>query len=104
MTTKKKKSICIDYSQTVDKNTHLDAYTLPKIRENMQQVSLYKWFSTLNLRSAYHQLPLLQEEQKHTAFEANVRLYQFKRVPFRLKNAVPCFQRVVNQIFSKINR
>ena len=48
-------------------------------------------------------MPLLQEERKYTAFEANGGLYQFKRVPFGLKNAVPCFQRVVNQIISKFN-
>ena len=98
-----KKRMCIDYSQTVNKHTHLDAYPLPIIREIIQQVSQYKWFSTLDLRSAYHQKPLLQEERKYTAFEANGRLYQFNRVPFELKNAVPCFQRVVNQIISKFN-
>ena len=69
----------------------------------MQQVSQYKWFSILDLRSAYHQVPLLKQERKYTAFEANGRLYQFKRVPFGLENADLSFQRVVNQIISKIN-
>ena len=41
---------------------------------------------------------LLPEEQKYTAFEAGGHLFEFKRVPFGLKNAVPCFQRVINQI------
>ena len=46
---------------------------------------------------------LRPDEQKYTAFEAGGQLYQFKRVPFGLKNAVPCFQRVINQIISKYN-
>ena len=46
---------------------------------------------------------MLTEERKFTAFEANGQLYQFKRVPFGLKNAVLCFQRVVNQIISKFD-
>ena len=45
----------------------------------------------------------LPDERKFTAFEANGQLYQFKRVPCGLKNAVPCFQRVVNQIISKFD-
>ena len=32
--------------------------------------------------------------------EMSSQQYQFKRIPFGLKNAVPCFQRVVNQIIS----
>ena len=98
-----KNCMCIDYSQTVNKQTHLDAYPLPNIRDIIQQVSQYQWFSILDLRSAYHEVPLLPEERKYTAFEAKGRLYQFKRVPFGLKNAVPCFQHVVNQIISKFN-
>ena len=35
---------------------------------------------------------LLPEKRKFTAFEGNGQLYLFKRVPFGLKNAVPCFQ------------
>ena len=46
---------------------------------------------------------LLPEEQKYTAFEAGGPLYKFKRVSFALKNAVPCFQKVINQIILKYN-
>jgi len=63
-------------------------------------VTKYKWYSSLDLRSACHQVPLLPEERKYTAFEANGQLYQFKRILFGLKNAVPCFQRVINDIIA----
>ena len=48
----------------------------------------------------YHQVSLIPEERIYSGFEAVGQLYQFKRIPFGLKNAVPCFQRVVNQIIS----
>ena len=96
-----KKRMCIDYSETINKYTYLDAYPLPNVPNIINEVSQYKWFSTLDLRSAYYQVLLLPEEKKYTAFEADGRLYQFKRVPFGLKNAVPCFQRIVNEIISK---
>ena len=63
--------------------------------------SQYKWFSILDLRSACHQVSLLPEEKKYTAFEADGCLYQFKRIPFGLKNAASCFQRIVNEIISE---
>ena len=96
-----KKQMCIDYSETINKYMYLDAYPLPNVQNIINEVSQYKWFPTLDLRSAYHQVLLLPEEKKYTAFEADGRLYQFKRVPFGLKNAVPCFQRIVNEIISK---
>ena len=67
----------------------------------VNNVAQYKWFSSLDLRSAYHQVPILPEERHYTAFEAKEQLYQFKRIPFGLKNAVPCFQRVFNDIIDK---
>jgi len=82
-----KKRLCVDYSQTVNKFTHLDAYPLPRINDTIRQVSQYKWFSTLDLRSAYHQVELLPEERRYTAFEANGQLYQYKRMPFGLKRS-----------------
>ena len=90
--------MCVDYSQTVNKFTFLDAYALPNMQIVISNVTQYKWYSSLDLPSAYHQMPLLPEERKYTAFEANGQLYQFKRIPFGLKNAVPCFQRVINDI------
>ena len=50
-------------------------------------------FSTIDLRSAYHQVPLRQEEKPYTTFKASVGLYQFPRVPFGVTNGVTCFQR-----------
>ena len=43
---------------------------------------------SIDLKSAYHQIPLLVENKIYTAFEANGKLYQFTRICFGLKNAV----------------
>jgi len=96
----RKKRLCVDYSQTVNKFTHLDAYPLPSMQNSVSNVANYKWYSSLDLRSAYHQGPLLLEERKFSAFEANGRLYHFKRISFGLKNSVACFQRVIDDIIA----
>ena len=97
------KRLCIDYSQTINKLTLLDAYLLPRVHTVANSVAQYKWFSSVDLKSVFHQVPILPEERLFTTFKASGQLYQFKRVPSGLRNAVPCFQRVVNEIISKYN-
>ena len=48
------------------------------------------------MRSAYHQIPLKEKERIYTSFEACERLYQYKRLPFGVKNGVSAFQRVID--------
>ena len=93
-----KRRMVIDYSQTVNKYTLLDAYPLPRMRDVVQNVARYKVYSTLDLTSAYHQVELPPQNKLYTAFEADGALWQWKRIPFGLTNAVPCFQRIIDDI------
>jgi transposase InsO family protein len=95
-----RKRLVIDYSQTVNRYTQHDAYPLPLIEDLVHQVSQYKLFSVLDLKSAYHQIPLKEKEKFLTAFEANGQLYQFTRMPFGLTNAVAAFQRIMNSLIN----
>ena len=82
----------IDYSQTINRFTQLDAFPLPHISDMINDIAQYRVFSTIDLQSAYHQVPLRKEERPYTAFEASYGLYQFTRVPFGVTNGVACFQ------------
>ena len=81
----------IDYSLTINKFTNLDAYPLPKISKMTNQIAQYRVFSTIDLKSAYHQVPLREEDKKFTAFEANGCLNQFRKMPFGVTNGVATF-------------
>ena len=96
-----KKRLVIDYSQTVNRFTQLDAYPLPNIEKLVGDVARYKVFSTLDLRSAYHQIPIREDEKQYTAFEADGKLFQFTRIPFGVTNGVAAFQRVMDSIVSE---
>ena len=61
----------IDYSQTINKYTQIDAYPLPKSDEMVNKIAQYKAFSTIDLRSAYYQIPLSEKDKISTAFEAD---------------------------------
>lgn len=98
---RQRKRMVIDYSQTVNKFTLLDAYPLPNIDDLIRKVAAHKIFSTIDLRSAYHQVPILEEEKLFTAFEAAGKLYQFTRIPFGVTNGVACFQRVIDKVIAQ---
>ena len=99
----RKKRLAIDYSQTINRFTLLDAYPLPKINDLVNDIAQYRVLSTIDLRSAYHQVPLKEEDKQYTAFEARNNLYQFTRLPFGVTNGVACLQREMMKFVEQNN-
>ena len=93
-----KKRLCVDYSQTINQYTELDAYPLPRIDDMINNLAHYRVFSTFDLKSAYHQIPIKETDKHYTAFEANGNLYQFCRIPFGVTNGVAVFQRLMDKL------
>ena len=98
-----KKRLVVDYSVTINRFTQLDAYPLPKIDDIVNTVACDKYYSSLDLRSAYHQIPILEKERYFTAFEADGKLYQYKRLPFGVTNGVAAFQRAIDRFITDNN-
>ena len=97
----RKKRLAIDYSETINKFTLLDGYPLPRIDDTVNKIAQYRVFSTIDLRSAYHQVPIKDQDKPYTAFEACGRLYQFTRIPFGVTNGVACFQRIMDTLIKE---
>jgi len=66
-------------------------------------VAFYCYFSTFDLKSAYHQILIVPSERKYMVFEANGRLFQFKRIPFYVTSGGVCFQRMMDKLIQKEN-
>jgi len=98
-----KRRLLIDYSTTINRFTLLDAYPLPNSEELVNTVAQDKYYSSLDLRSAYHQVPLLLEEKQYNAFEASGRLFQYKRLSFGVTNGVATFQRCIDNFIKRFN-
>jgi hypothetical protein len=67
-----------------------------------------KVFSTLDLRAGYHQLPIREEDKAKTEFwginsDGKDCLYQWKLLPFGLKNAPAEFQHVMDRILAGLD-
>ena len=86
----------IDYSQTVNKYTLLDAYPMPNIECTVNQQAQYKYFSNIDLKSACYQIPQHPNDRPYTVFQFGDQLYQFTRMHFRVTNGAACLQRKID--------
>ena len=93
-----KRRMFVDYSQTINLFAELDAYPLPKIEFLVSELANFRVFSTFDLRSAYHQIPIFKKDRRSTAFEACGKLWEFTRIPFGVTNGVPAFQREIDNL------
>jgi hypothetical protein len=96
------RQMCGDY-RPINRKTKSDKYAMPTPEEIFDVVGHAKVFSTLDLRAGYHQLPIQEEDKAKIAFwGVNFHdkdcLYQWKFLPFGLKNTPTEFQRVMDRI------
>ena len=89
---------CLDFRK-VNSVTKKDAYPLPFMNTILSRLRSARYISTLDLRKAFHNIPLTPESRPITAFTVPGRgLFQFKKMPFGLTGAPSCFQRLIDKI------
>lgn len=89
--------ICIDYKR-LNEITIADKYPLPIIDDLLQDARGTLYMTTIDLHSGFWQIGLREEDREKTAFITPFGMYQFKRMPFGLKNASATFQRLANNL------
>ncbi|XP_075151143.1 uncharacterized protein LOC142225255 [Haematobia irritans] len=93
----KKFRVVIDYRK-LNMVTVPDRYPIPEINEVLSQLGQNKFFSVIDLKSGFHQIPLKESDMEKTAFSVNNGKYEFTRLPFGLRNAPSIFQRALDDI------
>lgn len=93
--------MCIDY-RALNRKTVKDKYPLPRMDDLLDSLNGSKYFTTLDLASGYHQIPLDEESVPKTAFVTPDGHFEFLRVPFGLANAPAVFQRAINRILGPL--
>lgn len=90
--------MCIDYRK-LNEVTVKDPFPLPRIEVVLAKIGQAKHFSTLDLHSGYHQIPMNWRDRHKTAFVTPTGKYEYTVMPFGLVNAPSTFARFMADIF-----
>ena len=89
--------LCLDYRE-LNKVTIADRFPIPSLRDCIFSLYNRKYFTSLDLTSGFHQIPLDESSREYTAFSTQHNHYQFKRLSFGLKNCPSAFQRELQTV------
>ena len=93
---------CTDFRKVNDK-TKSDSFPIPRIADCIDQIGNAKFVSMFDMLKGYWQVPLTQRAREISAFVTPSGLYQYKVMPFGMKNAPATFQRMVNKLVRDID-
>ncbi len=89
--------ICGDY-RALNSKTKPDRYPVPNILDFNARLAGSKIFSTLDIKRAYHHIPVEKNDIEKTAVITPFGLFEHVSMPFGLKNAAQSFQRFIDGI------
>jgi len=89
--------LCVDYRR-LNAVTYKDSYPLPHIDTCLGSMNGAVWFSTLDLRSRYHNIPIQVTDRDKTAFITRRGCFRYTVMPFGLTCAPSVFQRLMDLV------
>ena len=93
----------VDFRQ-LKANTIKDPHPLPRIDDLLDALHGARWFSALDLKSGYWQVPITESDKAKTAFRTSSgQLYEFNQVPFGLCNTPATFSRLMDRVLAGLH-
>lgn len=92
---------CMDFT-CLNKIMQLDNYLITLIDDIDFMIAGCKFFSKLDLVEAFNQIPVCKEHQQYTTFICHLGVFEYKFMPFRLRNAPATFQRMISEVLGNL--
>lgn len=95
--------MCVDY-RMLNQRTVKDAYALPRIEEVFDVLQGSEVFSTIDMKSGYHQIEIEETHRERSAFTVGpLGFYEYIKMPFGLSNSPATYQRVMEECLGDLN-
>ena len=95
-----KKRVCVDLRR-LNSVVQKDAFPLPRVEDCLNLLHGARHMSILDLKDAYHHVPLTESSIPLSAFVTKDGLFEFKVMTFGHCNAPATFQRYVGQVLQE---
>ena len=94
--------VCGDFSVTYNAYANVETYPMPQIEDMHSALRGCTVFSVLDIKQAYHQIPIDPQSQGFLTINTHVGLFAFKRLPNGIHSGPAIFQRIMDNLLSDI--
>ena len=94
--------VCGDFSVTYNAYANVETYPMPQIEDMHSALRGCTVFSVLDIKQAYHQIPIAQKSQGELTINTHIGLFTFKRLPNGIHSGPAIFQRIMDNLLSDI--
>ena len=91
--------MCTDFRK-LNAVTKSDSFPMPRIDDCTDKIGHSKYISKFDFLKGFWQIPLTDRAKECSAFVTPNGLYQYKVMPFGMKNSPATFQRLINVIIN----
>ena len=92
---------CIDY-RALNKVTKKDGYVMPRVDDTLSALQGAKFFTSLDLTSAFWQIPMDEDSKDLTSFSTPGGTWRYNRMPFGLVNGPAIFTRLIDTVLGNL--
>ena len=90
-----------DYKIGVNHKVCSDSYPIPNVVDALHALAGMSVFTKINLKTAYHQIPIDKNLKEVTTINTSIGLLKWKRMPYGIRKASAIFQRAIEHVLGE---